>query len=313
MNNEINSQYVSSGQSRAGFCLSMACGIGLMATPSISDAAIPLATTQVAKLCELKAGGYAFDQEGNVEQPFAQSTACDLTVPDAHAEGYASAGFGPGIPQIGLTTTSAQISTYDGIAEANFVASTQYFFEIQPIGTVPGTAPALLPVLFSAHGEGSSWRSGYGTSRSQGFANLVGNGLSYPDGYSDFYLEVDDEIAYDPIDEESLVGGFDTTKFLNLYTNSTYQVVISAACSTWAGPVGQSAAASVNCFAQVDPFISFDQAAFDAQMGADTFRLDDYYAFVYSENLPIPEPESYAMMLAGLGLVGFAARRRYRF
>ncbi len=68
----------------------------------------------------------------------------------------------------------------------------------------------------------------------------------------------------------------------------------------------------MNCFAQVDPFISFDQAAFDALMGENTFRLDEYYSFVYSENLPIPEPGPYAMMLAGLGLVGFAARRRYR-
>ena len=35
--------------------------------------------------------------------------------------------------------------------------------------------------------------------------------------------------------------------------------------------------------------------------------LDD---FVFT--LPVPEPESYAMLLAGLGVVGFAARRRKR-
>lgn len=321
MNSTINSMFITSAQSRAILGLSLACGIGLMATSSMGFAAIPLAATEVSMFCEVQAGGYAFDQTINVAEPFAQATACNLTTSgtywgepvNAHAEGYASAGFGPGIPQIGLATVSAQISTYDGKAEAIFGASTQYFFEIQPISTVPGTAPALLPVLFSAHGEGSSGRSGYGISRSQGVVNLVGNGLSYPDGYSDFYFEVVDETAYDPIDEEYLGGGFDTTKFLNLYSNSTYQVVLSASCYTWAAPVGQSAAASVGCFAQVDPFITFNQAAFDAQMGENTFRLDEYYTFVYSQNLPIPEPEPYAMMLAGLGLVGFAARRRWTF
>jgi len=249
--------------------------------------------------------GYDSEQTINVAEPFAQATACNLTAPAAHAEGFASAGFGPGIPQVGLTTVSAQSSGY---SEAHFSASTLYFFEIQPVSPAPGNAPPVLPVLFSAHGEGSIWRSGPGISRSQGLVNLFGNGLSYTDGYSDFYFEVVDEILGDPIDEESLAGGFDTTKFLNLYPGSTYGVTIGAACSTWSG-----AESSVNCFTQVDPFIGFDQAAFDAQMGENTFQLDEYYTFVYSQNLPIPEPETYALMLAGLSLVGFAARRRYRF
>ncbi|MEW6677415.1 MAG: PEP-CTERM sorting domain-containing protein [Pseudomonadota bacterium] len=44
---------------------------------------------------------------------------------------------------------------------------------------------------------------------------------------------------------------------------------------------------------------------------ADTFALD--YAngsLAYGVQAPIPEPETYALMLAGLGLVGFMARRR---
>lgn len=46
----------------------------------------------------------------------------------------------------------------------------------------------------------------------------------------------------------------------------------------------------------------------------DSFRNDaDYDDFVVGVRFvaaPIPEPETFAMMLAGLGLVGFAARRR---
>lgn len=38
---------------------------------------------------------------------------------------------------------------------------------------------------------------------------------------------------------------------------------------------------------------------------------DDYFGQFYTGNAaPVPEPETYALMLAGLGLVGFAARRR---
>jgi hypothetical protein len=38
---------------------------------------------------------------------------------------------------------------------------------------------------------------------------------------------------------------------------------------------------------------------------------DDYFGQFYTGNAaPVPEPETYALMLAGLGMVGFAARRR---
>jgi hypothetical protein len=41
---------------------------------------------------------------------------------------------------------------------------------------------------------------------------------------------------------------------------------------------------------------------------------DDYFGEFYSGSvaMPVPEPETYAMLLAGLGLVGFTARRRMR-
>lgn len=42
----------------------------------------------------------------------------------------------------------------------------------------------------------------------------------------------------------------------------------------------------------------------------DTFTVVDQLAL--SVTTPIPEPETYAMLLAGLGLLGFAARRRKR-
>jgi PEP-CTERM motif len=37
---------------------------------------------------------------------------------------------------------------------------------------------------------------------------------------------------------------------------------------------------------------------------------DDQYSAKYTPTSPVPEPETYAMLLAGLGLIGFSARRR---
>lgn len=67
--------------------------------------------------------------------------------------------------------------------------------------------------------------------------------------------------------------------------------------------------------------LSYSASAFDPQLAfiagsvdaSDAFvaytvgHLDGAGSIVYA---PVPEPESYALLLAGLGLVGFAARRR---
>ena len=211
-----------------------------------------------------------------------------------------SAGFGPGIPHIGIVMADAQIDTYNGIAKANFAASMQYYFEIQQIKVVPGTIPALLPVLFSARGEGYSQRVGYGLSQSTGVVYIAG---FYNERF-EFEAYVVDEVAYDPIDEEYVEGGFNDTKFLNLSPNYPYSVSMSAGCSLWAGPVGQNAHASIRCSAQVDPFIAFDQSAFNAMMGDQTFALNEYYRIVFSENLPLPPSPSSALPWIPLLLLG---------
>jgi len=275
-------------------------------------AAVPLATTQVGKRCEVISGPYAYDQYSSPVEVFEQATACLLQVPNGSAQGGASAGFGPPIPQVGIATAAANVSAYEAVSEADLAASVLYHFEIQPIdpGALPGTAPGMLPVAFSASGEGAAFRSGYGLARSQGEVNLFGNGLTYPDGFFRFEASVADEIAYDPVDDEYQAASFSETRFLNLYVNDTYNVTLSAACSTWVGPVGQNAPASAGCTAQVDPHIRFDQAAFDLQMGDQTFVLDDYYRFAFSQNLPVPEPAVLPLMGAGLAAVALVIRRR---
>lgn len=140
---------------RLGLLLYLAA---VFVTPPL-PAAVPLATTQVSKLCEVQAVPNSLsDQDSTNPLPFEQVVACNLSVSgtanfgqqltSASAEGYASAGFGPGIPQVGLATASAQIGAVNGSAIAGLTGSINYFFEILPITQPPGTAPSLIPHRF---------------------------------------------------------------------------------------------------------------------------------------------------------------------
>jgi len=64
-------------------------------------------------------------------------------------------------------------------------------------------------------------------------------------------------------------------------------------------------------------FVSFQgiAEAYSSPLGADVFDsggnpIDPSRWSLANVTTPIPEPETYAMLLAGLGLLGFAARRR---
>ncbi|MDJ0788800.1 MAG: hypothetical protein QNK05_18480 [Myxococcota bacterium] len=75
------------------------------------------------------------------------------------------------------------------------------------------------------------------------------------------------------------------------------RIVIEATC----GVVGSVVeGGTTDCQSVIDPVIRFDQAAFDARMGADTFPLDEFFAIELSANLPEPDP---GMLLASGGLL----------
>lgn len=100
-----------------------------------------------------------------------------------------------------------------------------------------------------------------------------------------------------------------------------YGVHIEASCGSSAevsagavGGLGYSSVGPVSgeCQAVVDPWLAFDQPAFDELMGANTFALVDYYVIQTSPNL-VPEPQTQWMLLAGLSLLtGLAMRRQSR-
>lgn len=97
------------------------------------------------------------------------------------------------------------------------------------------------------------------------------------------------------------------TVWLSTAPNSAGQVLISAWChvSTWSGGAG-----SGSCAAAADPSFSFDQAAFDASMGGDTFPLDRYFRIDLSPGVtPVPEPTAWLSLTAGLLALAATLRR----
>lgn len=279
----------------------LVCSGTTLSAPALS---LPLATTRANSYCELRVGGYAFDQDVGFSAPYEQTVLCNLTIPTGTIDGYASALFGPGIPQVGNLSASAETTTNNGIAEANFGAYLQYFFEIRQFATPPGLPLTRVPIRFGGKGEGLAHRFGYAISRAIGQVHATGDLLAYDDALFKFDIQVVDEIAYDPVDEETLQAGFDSFKRLSLRPSSVYTVTLSTGCATSASPYGQNAAASTLCNAQVGTYVGLDQAAFDDLMGPNSYTLTDYYRIDFSENLPIPEPRVYTLMLAGIGLIG---------
>jgi hypothetical protein len=210
-------------------------------------------------------------------------------------------GFGPGFPFIGNVNGNAEAT---GGGSASFSGSVVYSFQIQPLKAAPAR-PDWVPVLFSAHGEGYATDSGLdkdgnltGSAAAEGSAYLRGALGPSQQGFQFGFVSTH-------------TGGFDNTISVQIpvnYFGDTFEqaVAISADCSAISFGFSGSFA---TCGAAVDPFLGFDQPAFDAIMGNNTFQLNEHYKFVVSENVvPIPP----AVWLFGSGLLGLisVARRR---
>jgi hypothetical protein len=62
----------------------------------------------------------------------------------------------------------------------------------------------------------------------------------------------------------------------------------------------------------IDPTVVFDQEAFDAEYGANSFALADYYTIDYSPNIPAPEPGIAALLALGASGLALRTTRRRR-
>ena len=107
---------------------------------------------------------------------------------------------------------------------------------------------------------------------------------------------------------------------LNFGVGNDFGVRKQASCTARTDTFPQTgAAAGVTsaCHAVIDPMFDFDQAAFDAMLGARSFLLDDFFEFEFSPNLAlaspigVPEPPTIALFCTiAIALASIRLRRR---
>ncbi|EHR73681.1 PEP-CTERM putative exosortase interaction domain-containing protein [Burkholderiales bacterium JOSHI_001] len=171
--------------------------------------------------------------------------------------------------------------------------SVQYVVSLAGTGQAPPTTVARVPVRFSAAGMASVSDSDHG--HFQITAQVAD--VNFP--FGSFVRNWEGGGSH----SDSFSGS--TTLQVSTQPGNGFSVLVSATCdvSVWSDRTAE-------CTAAADPLFSFDQAAFDAAMGANSFALDRYYQLQASPGVTlVPEPASAWLALAG-GLLLALRRRR---
>jgi hypothetical protein len=183
-----------------------------------------------------------------------------------------------------------------------------YFVTVEPL-TALGPAGLLIPLTFDDAGfiSGSVDAKGELTAQASTQVTLSSGRLIVDGQFGSFFDQ-----AHDTVDASSLDEGYSNAHQVvfdfrnNLVTVA--QVSLKASCG-----LSSSGLATGNCLAFADPFVGFDQGAFDTLIGPNTFDLSDAFRIVTSSGLDpegVPEPASWALMIAGIGLTGAMLRGR---
>jgi hypothetical protein len=109
------------------------------------------------------------------------------------------------------------------------------------------------------------------------------------------------------VDDTDLQFGFEASDLQNGTAVGEVDVELDAAC--W---LETHSGGSASCRAFADPVIGFDQAAFDAAMGTNTFRLGDFFELRASDGIAVPEPSRAALSAGALLALAAVARARSR-
>jgi hypothetical protein len=120
------------------------------------------------------------------------------------------------------------------------------------------------------------------------------------------------------------VGGYDITGISGTISNSIGAITALVANPNQPNPFDNGSFSYNNVLFPTSQPLDISGVLFTANAGSTTWNLwgnsaNDYELYSYSPGVDVhgtfsvtavPEPESYAMILAGLGLVGFMVRRR---
>ncbi|MEO8441672.1 MAG: PEP-CTERM sorting domain-containing protein [Betaproteobacteria bacterium] len=174
-------------------------------------------------------------------------------------------------------------------------------------GLSTGTAPPI-PLLFP--GAGTATLNG-----GVGIQSGNDNSGRYPISGSNYYYAGTNDLNI-TFDQPVAAFGFygvdigDYGATLTLSLTDTNNVVSMLNVPLTVGSGGDTSG-SVIYFGFYDLTRQYNSIAFTNSGGGDNFAFDDMTIGSLQQVTPtIPEPETYAMMLAGLGLLGLAARRR---
>jgi hypothetical protein len=189
----------------------------------------------------------------------------------------------------GIADASASVlveGTLRDSAEAGASASIHYQVAFEALAAPP-FAPPKIAILYTASGEAS-------VSGADSWFFYIGSTLGV------------DNFPYAQFQRQSVQGAvsasFSGSATLWVAPSAVADAHVYAICN-----LTRTSPGSGDCQANADPVISFDQAAFDALYGADTFDLASAYRIAFSP--AVPEAATAWMWLSGLaGLL--AARRR---
>jgi hypothetical protein len=187
------------------------------------------------------------------------------------------------LPSLSTSLVSSEATPTTGYSNLGLDAGFHYYFEIEG-----PTVDTVVPVLIS----GNYWMSTAGNDYSISMAQVqfaAGGGLT--------------NYGFDKYCYNSCNEGSDFTGLIDVYSGRVAAISVSIALRSISSIQGGISSAS----AYIDPYIYIDPTWALTHPGYSVSVSNGF-----GNTAAVPEAETYAMMLAGLGLVGFMARGRTR-